>query len=176
MKTFAFWFIFHWSLFLKVQLTISQPWFRSWLVACSAPSHYLNQGWPSLLMHMRQSGEMGSIPRAFFIPIVMEFMTWLSNCFHIKLWDVITHPCPIFNGIYALLNWVIIGSDNGLSPVRRQAIIWTNAEILLIGPPETIFNEILIKIHAFLFTKIHLKMSSGKWRPFCLCLNVLRHI
>ena len=28
----------------------------------------------------------------------------------------------------------IIGSDNGLSPGRRQAIIWTNAGILLIGP------------------------------------------
>ena len=27
----------------------------------------------------------------------------------------------------------IIGSDNGLSPGRRQAIIWTNAGILLIG-------------------------------------------
>ena len=26
----------------------------------------------------------------------------------------------------------IIGSDNGLSPGRRQAIIWTNAGILLI--------------------------------------------
>ena len=30
-------------------------------------------------------------------------------------------------------NLTIIGSDNGLSPGRRQAIIWTNAEILLIG-------------------------------------------
>ena len=38
----------------------------------------------------------------------------------------------------------IIGSDNGLSPDRRQAIIWTNAGILLIGPLETIFSEILI--------------------------------
>ena len=28
----------------------------------------------------------------------------------------------------------IIGSDNGLSPDRRQAIIWTYTEILLIGP------------------------------------------
>ena len=28
----------------------------------------------------------------------------------------------------------IIGSDNGLSPGRRQAIIWTNVWILLIGP------------------------------------------
>ena len=40
----------------------------------------------------------------------------------------------------------IIGSDNGLLPGRRQAIIWTNAGILLIGPLETIFSEILIEI------------------------------
>ena len=37
----------------------------------------------------------------------------------------------------------IIGSDNGLSPDRRQAIIWTNAGVLLIGPLGTFFNEIL---------------------------------
>ena len=35
--------------------------------------------------------------------------------------------------IYASVNYAIIGSDNGLSPGRRQAIIWTNAGILLIG-------------------------------------------
>ena len=35
----------------------------------------------------------------------------------------------------------IIGSNNGLSPVRRQAIIWTNAGILLIGPLGTNFYE-----------------------------------
>ena len=28
----------------------------------------------------------------------------------------------------------IIGSDNGVSPGRRQAIIWTNAGIFFIGP------------------------------------------
>ena len=70
-------------------------------------------------------------------------------------------------------NLTIIGSDNGLSPERRQAIIWTNAGILLIGPLGTNFSEILIKIHTFSFKKIHLKMLSAKWRPFCLCLNVL---
>ena len=68
-----------------------------------------------------------------------------------------------------------IGSDNSLSPGRRQAIIWTNARILLIGPWGTNFSEILIKIYAFLFTKMHLKMSSGKWRPLCLGLDVLTH-
>ena len=37
---------------------------------------------------------------------------------------------------------ISIGSDNGLSPGRCQVIIWTNAEILLIGPLGTNFNEI----------------------------------
>ena len=31
-------------------------------------------------------------------------------------------------------------SDNGLSPGRRQAIIWTNSGLLLIGPFGTYFN------------------------------------
>ena len=69
-----------------------------------------------------------------------------------------------------------IGSDNGLSPGRRQAIIWINAGILLIGPLGTKFSEILIAIEAFSFKKIHLQISSAKWRPFCLGLNVLNHI
>ena len=67
----------------------------------------------------------------------------------------------------------IIWSDNSLSPGRRQAIIWTNAGILLLGPPRTTFNETLIKIHTFSFKKIPFKMSAGKWRPFWLGLNVL---
>ena len=67
----------------------------------------------------------------------------------------------------------IIGSNNGLSPGRRQAIIWTIAGIFLIGPMGTNFSKILIEIHTFSFMKMHLKMSSGKWRLFCLCLNML---
>ena len=67
----------------------------------------------------------------------------------------------------------IIGSDNGLSPGRHKAIIWTNAGILLIGPLGTNFSEIVIVIQTFSFKKMHLKMSSAKWRPFCLGLNVL---
>ena len=69
----------------------------------------------------------------------------------------------------------IIGSDNGLLPVQCQAIIWTNAGILLIGPLGTNFSEILIGIQTFQFKKMHLKMMSSKWWPFCLSLNVLQH-
>ena len=80
-------------------------------------------------------------------------------------WGRVTHIC--------VSTLTIIGSDNGLSPDRRQAIIWTIAGILLSGPLGTNFSEIWSEIHTFSFKKICLKMSSGKWRPFCLGLNVL---
>ena len=67
----------------------------------------------------------------------------------------------------------IIGSDNGLSPGRRQAIIWNNAGLLSIEPLETNFSEIAIGIQTFSFKKMHLENMSEKWRPFCLGLNVL---
>ena len=47
-------------------------------------------------------------------------------------------------------NQVSIGSDNGLLPIRHQAIIWTNAGILLIGRLGTNLSEILIEIHTFI--------------------------
>ena len=82
-------------------------------------------------------------------------------------WGRVTHIC--------VSKLTIIGSDNGLSPgAWRQAIIWTNAGILLIRTLGTNFSEILSTIHAFSSNKMHLKMSSAKWSPFCLGLNVLR--
>ena len=92
-------------------------------------------------------------------------MTHMSKYIHLTHWGRVTHIC--------VSKLTIICSYNGLSPGRRQAIIWTNAGILLIGPLGTNFSEILIEIQTFSFKKMHLKMSSGKWRPSCLRLNVL---
>ena len=89
----------------------------------------------------------------------LSLFTWLLN--H---WGWVTHIC--------ISTLIIIGSDNGLSPIRRQAIISTNAGLLLIRPLETNFSEILIEIHTFSFKKIHMEMFA-KWQPFCLGLNVL---
>ena len=80
-------------------------------------------------------------------------------------WGRVTHIC--------VSRLPAIGSDNGLAPSRRQAIIWTNAGILLIGPLSTKFSEILIGIPTFSFKKMRLKVSSAKWRSCCLGLNVL---
>ena len=66
-----------------------------------------------------------------------------------------------------------IGSDNSSSPGRRQAIIWTNATILLIGSLGTNFNNILIKIPKVSFKKMRSKGPSAKWLPCCRSLNVL---
>ena len=60
----------------------------------------------------------------------------------------------------------LLRSIRSLSPVRRQAIIWTNAGLSSIGHLGTKLSGIVIKIN-FSFTKRHLKISSAKWRPFC---------
>ena len=93
-----------------------------------------------------------------------------SNCDIKRLENSSTHWGRVMHICVGKLT--IIGSDNGLSPGRRQAIIWTSAGVVLIGPLGTNFSEILTGIQTFSFKKMHLKMASGKWRPFCLDLNV----
>ena len=51
--------------------------------------------------------------------------------------------------IYASLNKANIDSDNDLSPVWCQAIMWTNSSSLLIGLLAAYFSEISIKIETF---------------------------
>ena len=70
----------------------------------------------------------------------------------------------------------IIGPDNGLSPGRRQAIIWTNDGILSIRTVATNFDKILSEIHTFSFKKMHLKMSSAKWRHVCFGPIVFKEV
>ena len=111
-----------------------------------------------------------------WVPLILEVWQYIcyvtgSHCYlgtwrdELTHWGRVTHIC--------VGKLTIIASDNGLSPGRRQAIIWTNTGMFLIEPLRTNFSETLIAIHTFPFKKIHLKMSSGKWRPSCLGLNVL---
>ena len=86
----------------------------------------------------------------------------MPNC--LTDWGQVMHIC--------ISKLTIIGSDDGLLPGRYQAISWTNAGILWIGPLWTNFSEIPIKMQTFSFKKMHLKVLSGKQQPFCLSLNV----
>ena len=105
-------------------------------------------------------------PRILLIPVCCYAPVVSSCSLSLTHWCRVTHICVGTN--------TNIGSDNGLSPGRHQAIIWTNAGMLLIGPLGTNFSGILIEIITLSFKKMRLKVSSAKWRPFCLGLNVLR--
>ena len=78
-------------------------------------------------------------------------------------------------------NLTIIGSNNGLSPDRRQAIIWTNAGISLIGPYGANFSEILIEILTFplknAFENVVCEMTAILSRPqWVNCVMWMSHV
>ena len=110
-------------------------------------------------------------------------IVFILNQVQLAIWDVAEHCLHLCMTITwqtrhqrvklsrCVVKLTIIGSDSDLS----QAIIWTNAGVLLNGPLGTNFIEILIGIQIFSLKKMHLKMSSAKWRPFCLGLNVLMY-
>ena len=124
--------------------------------------------------------------------LFLSEVLWAMEQVHSGIWEFVFFlsvilNCPRGNGLSlqsTFTHWgrvthicvgkiTIIASDNGLSPERRQAIIWTNAGLLSIGTLRTYFSEILIKIQQFSLKKMHLKMSSAKRRLCCLGLNVL---
>ena len=121
---------------------------------------------------IKQNGLLIAIDKdAATQPIYSSTVRWVcskygSVCVVVKKWRLhalshwgrVTHICAS--------NPTRINSDNGLSPGRRQAIIWINTAVLLIGPLATNISEILIEIHTFSFKKMHLKMSSGNGSHF----------
>ena len=144
--------IFHWSLFPSVQLTITAlVQIMAWRRPCDKPLYEAMV--VSILTHI------------FVTPLIYH-LTWsLHGLQHINSLRPSDAMC--------VSKLTIIASDNGLSPGRHQAIIWTNAGILLIRTLGRNFSEILGKIHSFSGKKMHLNMSSAKGCLFSLCLNEL---
>ena len=97
------------------------------------------------------------ISRIQNILLIRNNSKWQLRSCHIIQHSLISTFCRI----YASGNWAIIGSCNGLSPVRCQAITWTNADLLSIGLLGTNFSESWIRILSFSFKKKHLKMLSA---------------
>ena len=105
------------------------------------------------------------------LTIFTTVATWLIiRHYHQSLthWRRATHIC--------VSKLTIIASDNGLSPGRRQAIIWNNAGILSIGPLGTNFSEILVEINTFFiqenaFENVVWKMAAILSRPQCVKLS-----
>ena len=113
MKCFVFLFKFHWSLLLWVQSTISQHWFKQWLGADQATSHYLNQCWPSSQAHIcgtRGIWVKDHIPVTDFIKEVntkslFQYIDHLSTYMDYHYKDkTVTRP-SYFYGIPILARW-----------------------------------------------------------------------
>ena len=84
-------------------------------------------------------------------------------------------PRPMIIETECAYKLTINDSDNGLSPDRRLAIIWTNAGVLFIRTLETNLKDILSEIQTFSFKIMNLKMPSAKWRKIYIGLNALLH-
>ena len=149
-------------------MTITQHWFRWRLGAKQATSLYLNQCWPDSLMNICGSRWRWVKEKKKTLSIFCHFSPlWCTCGWSLFSWKTRTYLSETFNAMPAdklvaqgarvlatmVLTKAIIGSDNGLSPNRRQAIIWTNAGIVLIRPLGTNFSPILIEIHTFSFKK-----------------------
>ena len=87
--------------------------------------------------------------------------------FQSLIYNIVFNSSPASAAYMASVNWVSIGSDDCLAPIRHQAIFSTNAGLLSVGPLGTNFSKILIKIQDFSFTEMHLNIASVKWWPFC---------
>ena len=142
-----------WNSYLNQNLTLWLPWYIMDLILI----FWQRNAFETI---NSQSGgkEYANAVMTKWNPRIYMTLTLLTH------WGRVTHIC--------VSKLTIIGSDNGLSPERHQAIIWTNAGKLLIGPFWTNFSEISIGILIFSFKKMRLKVSSAKRRPFCLGPNV----
>ena len=80
---------------------------------------------------------------------------WFGDCYKLRAWIFKSNDKVLDSWGRVFHIWVskltIIGSDNGLSPGRRQAFIYTNELILLIWHLRTHFSEISIEIHILSF-------------------------
>ena len=102
----------------------------------------------------------------------------IQSCYNMVKYNTILHT--------ALTHWgrvthicvgklTIIGSDNGLSPGRRQAIIWTIAGRNIVN--WTLGNKLQwnLKRNSYIFIQENaFENVVWKWRPFCLSLYVLK--
>ena len=127
---------------------------------------------------------------------------YLTHCgiFRWSYWNILTTFLITIMALPLLIKvkWLIdasvnqpnIGSNNGLSPIRHQTIIWTNADLFTIRLLEQMKCQwnFTRNSNAFQFKKIHLEILSKngdqfvpasmclKWKMvYCAIWNCTRH-
>ena len=147
MKIIAFWFKFRWSFFPRVRLTnwfqvqytmlsLMMAWCFQWKPFYSLP-HYKGLVYELISPKTKMPGISKSISLNKTWEID-ENIQWVLFPMALTHWGWVTNICISKLGHH----W--FKYNNGLSPDRPQAIIRTNAGIMLIEPLRTNFSELLI--------------------------------
>ena len=111
MNMCEFWLRFHWSLFLRVKLTILQHWFRQWLGAVQATSHCLNQWWLVTDAYMRHSASMSLIKLLRYNYDVWRHRAW-STLVQVMA-CCLTAPNDYLNQCWLITNDILWHSPEG---------------------------------------------------------------
>ena len=94
------------------------------------------------------------------------------KCYHWRYYSLVLTHLPIMPHI---CHWIGSALVQIMAYRLFGAIILTTAGLLSFGPLWTNLSEILIKMQIISFTKMHLKISSGKCRLFCPGGDELSH-
>ena len=164
MKMYEFRLRFHWSLFLRFELTIIQQW----LVTCSAPSHYLNQ---CCLVYWRIYASLG------FNELIQHKLVQgiLHQDYIVKYTSFILESYMIAY-IYSTLNkdiWVY----------KNICGYKTNSRFIMHGPGQTTdIGECLVNcldwtcvILSLIFMSVIWISQPMEWLHCCLCYCSLWH-
>ena len=103
--------------------------------------------------------------QCFHVVFLSCWNPWFRNCYHCNMANAIKTHLPLLPHIcvseldqHCFRQWLVAYS----APNHYLNQFY----LLPIGTLGTNSSEILIKIQSFSFTKMHLKISSEKWRPF----------
>ena len=142
------------------------PIFTTWCLM--KPSHYLKQCWFLICevpWHLPESNLTASAQATLYNEFQNYTFTWLP---YLPVANVLTHWGRVTHICVSKLN--SIGSDNALSPSHHLNRCWNIVNLTLGNKlPWNVYRNSYI----FIKKNLYLKMSSGKWRPFCPGLNVL---
>ena len=115
----------HWGRVTRICQLTNQHWFRKWLVAWSAPSHYLNQCWDIV------NWKLGTN----FSELLIEIHTFSFKKMHLKMMSILSRPQCVNDASFGFIltfdvetcgRFTIQVSDGMISPPGPWSAQWVS--------------------------------------------------
>ena len=113
----------------------------------------------SMISHVGRCFSWGRVEATYAISVRMDNQRWKNTTMFHEQYSIYKG----LNVLYKLTHYGLV-MPYGVGNFCQHQF---NADFVSIGTLGTNFSEIGIKIQNFSFMKMHLKMSSAKWLPFC---------